>query len=655
MKALFCRFSISNSRPATHRTAMRLPALGLLLLLIACGDDLDPVDASQPDAASSVDGSIADGLAADATPDDAAPDDAALDAASDDATVDAAPDDATLDAAPDDATVDAAPDDAPVDAAPDDATVDAAPDDATVDASVDATVDASVDASVDATVDASVDATVDAAPVDADVTSPVITEVETSGGSTQVRQFSTVTLVITGDRLAAATSVIVGAITAPIVTRSDTQLTVTLAVPHGHAAGPLGVTVTTPDGVVTAPAAVTITHFIVAPTAPPGGRGTYDSPITICDPTLTLGTAGDTFELLAGEHVCNDLLVLTGGFRMIGAGAGVTFVDTAGWEVFTATGTTLIASFTLRRGTFYTSNELPRFTFRDIEAVAMLLDALDRGEATFERIQVVGAGLVSVGGFASMTITDVDLTGPVIGLGTAIQLEEGTATLTGVSIRRFGTGVAITAPATAGTCNHSVTLVGSDLIDVATGIDIGCGRAFLRDTTITDDPLAAPATAIGVDVDAGGVDLREGSRIEVTQIGVRASPGGCGGPEYHSSVVAADSTIIGDVTGVTHTPCDSSGVQLRRSVVRGGTTGLRAGCREASTCSYDLSGGNDLQVTSPTGHALVDDVGNFTEFDAPIDMVGSTLNGRSYAGQLIVGPAQVTPDYRISADGAIQF
>ena len=74
---------------------------------------------------------------------------------------------------------------------------------------------------------------------------------------------------------------------------------------------------------------------------------------------------------------------------------------------------------------------------------------------------------------------------------------------------------------------------------------------------------------------------------------------------------------------------------LRRSMVRGGTLGLRAGCRETHTCSYDLSGGNDLQVTSPTGFALVDGRGDVSVFDEPIDVAGSTLNGRSYAGQLV--------------------
>lgn len=32
-----------------------------------------------------------------------------------------------------------------------------------------------------------------------------------------------------------------------------------------------------------------------------------------------------------------------------------------------------------------------------------------------------------------------------------------------------------------------------------------------------------------------------------------------------------------------------------------------------------------------------------------------TLNGRSYAGQLIQGPASQPPDYSILTDGQIQF
>ncbi len=35
-----------------------------------------------------------------------------------------------------------------------------------------------------------------------------------------------------------------------------------------------------------------------------------------------------------------------------------------------------------------------------------------------------------------------------------------------------------------------------------------------------------------------------------------------------------------------------------------------------------------------------------------VNAVGTTLNGRSYAGSLIVGPAELAPDYKVDFAGA---
>jgi hypothetical protein len=573
-----------------------IAALGLIALA-ACGDDAPPP-------------------VADAAPDDAVPVDAAD------------PDAAPHDAAPDDA--------APGDATPDDAAPgDATPDDA-------------------ATVDAARDATVDAAPVDADLTSPIITDVETSTGSSQVRQFSTVTLVITGDRLAAATSVIVGAITTPIVTRADTQLTVSLAVPHGHAEGAFAVTVTTPDGVVTAPDAITITHFIVATTTLPGGRGTYDSPITLCDPVLATATAGDTVELLPGTHTCDQQQTMTGGFRMVGAGTAQTIVDSHGWELHAATGETLIANLTLHRSAVILNGRLPRLTFRDVAATTSLVWSYDDAVVTFERVTVTGAALVQAERDGSVVAIDVEVIAPPAGRA-AIELETGNVSLQRTTIRGFAVGVAITEPAQWGGCSHSVALTDSAIVDATVGVQVFCGRASLTRSRIVDDPLTAAVTTIGVDIDKGNVSIRDSSRLEVSQHAIRTSNADCGDSEHNSYIDVADSVVIGGSTGIDHDSCEFGRVTLRRSVVRGGTIAVGAGCFGDQDCPYDLSGGNDLQVTSPTGHALLDSRYELNEFAPPINMVGSTLNGRSYAGQRITGPAQITPDYRLLGDGTIQF
>ena len=56
-----------------------------------------------------------------------------------------------------------------------------------------------------------------------------------------------------------------------------------------------------------------------------------------------------------------------------------------------------------------------------------------------------------------------------------------------------------------------------------------------------------------------------------------------------------------------------------------------------------------------SGIALLDIREEPDEFNRTIDATGITLNGRSYAGQLIEGPASQPPDYEIRADGLIQF
>jgi hypothetical protein len=552
-----------------------------------------------------------------------------------------------------DATVDATVG-AAVDATVD-ATVDAAPDadvDAASDAPIDAPADAVPDAPVDAPVDAAPDATVDA-PVDADVTSPVVTDVETSDGFTEVRQFSTVTLVITGDRLAAATSVIVGAIVAPIVTRTDTQLTVTLTVPHGHAAGPLGVTVTTPDGVVTAPAAITITHFIVAPTAPPGGRGTYDSPITLCDPASTAATAGDTLELLAGTHTCPDRLSLVAGFRMIGAGTALTIVDTVGWDLFTTTGPSEIAHLTWRGASIEVGYADRPFSVHDLVAESAPLSCFDVCEVRFERVTATGS-LFDGSGYATVSATDVDITARPTSF-TALRIDEGSIGLTRTTVRGFQVAIAVNADPQGSDCQASVRLADSTIIDAVTGIAAGCDGVYLARSRIIDDPATATVARNGIALENGTIVVSDQSRIEVAETAIRGGGRGCAGfHEYNSQVNVSDAVIIGGTAGINQQSCDGGGMTLRSSTVRGGTFGVRGQCFDGHVCRYELTG-NDLQVTSPTGHAWIDVRSSVGEFDPPTDATGTTFNGRSYAGQLITGPAQVTPDYWIQSNDVVQF
>jgi hypothetical protein len=79
---------------------------------------------------------------------------------------------------------------------------------------------------------------------------------------------------------------------------------------------------------------------------------------------------------------------------------------------------------------------------------------------------------------------------------------------------------------------------------------------------------------------------------------------------------------------------------------------------DGSSSTADLGndggpGGNQLSVVS--GVALLDARPNPFEFEGTVDCRGLALNGQSYAGQLIQGPASQLPDYQIDADGELQF
>ena len=100
---------------------------------------------------------------------------------------------------------------------------------------------------------------------------------------------------------------------------------------------------------------------------------------------------------------------------------------------------------------------------------------------------------------------------------------------------------------------------------------------------------------------------------------------------------------------------DDNVLRMRDSVVAGQT--VAAVQIEQDDSFFDLgdSGdgdGNQLSVVSGTALA---DLRTDPLFWPTIEATGTTLNGNAYAGQLIQGPTVLAPDYRIVADGSIQF
>jgi hypothetical protein len=117
--------------------------------------------------------------------------------------------------------------------------------------------------------------------------------------------------------------------------------------------------------------------------------------------------------------------------------------------------------------------------------------------------------------------------------------------------------------------------------------------------------------------------------------------------------VVEDVTVVGGGVGI---QLADGGLKLRRSTLSGQSV---ASVQLFGQAAADLGtamdpGGNALAVT--TGFALDDARTAPSMMTGLIQAAGTTLNGRSYAGQLLDGPASAAPDYRLaSGAAAIQF
>jgi hypothetical protein len=624
--------------------------------------------------------------------DDGGPPDASLDASTADAAVDApvsgdASPDAAIDAAPD-APLDAAPD-APLDAAPD-APLDAAPD-APLDAAPDAPVDAAPDAPLDAAPDAPVDAAPDA-PADASTTAPIITDVVRADGGRQARQFSTIQIVVTGERLVGATAVTLGPLTATSVTASDTELRATVDVPHAFPPSSLALTVTTPGGTTTHHDAILTTYGIVAPGAS-GGRGTYESPHGLCDENL-FGDYGDRFELLAGRHVA-PCYVHPGGASIVGAGRDLTtVVDLSSVFPGAGTGRTVIVSdltfegevsgepiiqatgqvggmVVIRNVSFAGDREVVNSRNYDVgltvdglhargsgsavEAEDVIVTA-SRFEGQFIAIQAWRHATVSGSTFIDC-VTAVSAHGAFVtgssfeGCDTALSIGARTVEVRDSTFSRCGTGIRTSARPWSDEV-PGVLIDDSVFLDTPTGVVVSSGGIRVQGTMFLDR-TEPTYQSFAVEMLHGRLTVRD-SVIDVLGDGLRTVMN-C---EMSSMVELTDNVIDAGYTGVLHAACDTGYLVMRRNRITGGNAAVDINVIDNIPSTHDLGrpddpGGNELVVTSPTGYALIDR--RNAETINHLTMSGSTLNGRSYAGQTVQGPAAVPPDYLITDRDVIEF
>lgn len=495
-----------------------------------------------------------------------------------------------------------------------------------------------------------------------------IAAVDNGFGGDELRQSSSASITITGTHLAGATRVTVGTMDATIDRATATELRASLFVPYGYAPGPVDVTVETPAETMVAPAALEVTPYVLAPTGAIGGRGTYESPMHLCDPALqTFANGpgyGDLVQLLGGVHACAGAPLLAAGITIEGALDGSTIVQGVGDQGFQflfypdPTRPTAI-----RRISFAAPRAQPSILFSD-------------GDLTLERIR---DGEVQVESGAVVIVEDYHFEGPTGATADdwALDLVAFDLTLTDVAVRcEGGSGIRVAAreqPILHGEgvvervrvehCERGLQigrlanldeapqleLEDVELFDNRYGLSMTAGYVTAHGLEVSGDPLTPLASEIGIDLANGYLFLLGGeTRGQLTGISQQTSGGGGFEPVAVLSVDGHE--IIGGRYGIEFYGYDN-GTQLgvRNSTIRDQTAAsvLVRGGYESHVDLGTISspGNNALSVVS--GYAIDERRSDTLYGYEWIDAHGTTLNALGYDGNSITGPARIAPDFRI--------
>jgi hypothetical protein len=533
----------------------------------------------------------------------------------------------------------------------------------------DAPSDAADDASmIDAPIDSPPDAPIDAPPTYG------VSAVATVDGYSEVRQGSsaffgldfTAHLVVTGTFLADVDNVMVGPLSCAITSTAASEVRCDLDVPHGYPPGPLTVTVHSPsNGTATSPNPITITFVTAGPDAAPGsGNGTRQSPFNLCDIGSVMFNSytysGDTIDVLPGTHTCTGFVGVDNGVDIRGAGVGVTIVG-PGFQGFDG-GYAIVGD---PNGVTHVTG----ISFVDPAGPAVRLDDCCGGNPG-----LVVDGIAVTGGTAGAILVAYQQIPPPLH---AIDIK---------NVSYDGAGIALDLPSSQGQLSN-ITAKNCDTAihgewQGTIGIDHLTVDSCARGILLTQGPQQAPSdpARAAINVDIADIHAQEvGARIERGHLGIGNATIVSNGPDgillldgtlsLTGSQLAANDTAL-DVTSFGDTSAnvsldgdmlaggrvgiefastgDAGRLVVRNSRVQGGDNGLIWDMGTLNN-SIDIGGGNDLIGGV---FAYVDG------YDHPfttVNAVGTTLNGHSYAGQLLVGPAQLAPDYNIILSGATQF
>jgi hypothetical protein len=493
----------------------------------------------------------------------------------------------------------------------------------------------------------------------------------TAGGSHQVRQGDSVEITVTGARLAGATSVTLGELTAGITFASDDRVLVTVEVPHGFEPQKLALTLTTPDGAVTRGDALESTFYVIAADARPHGRGTPDQPMALCDDQVLTVMPGDTLAIGAGVHRCAANLRLPGGIHIAGAGVATTILDGFnGLDIAEGSdqSVTTLTGLSIRTDSSFTRSVRVR-TFGG----SLLVDGL-AVEGPASGITVEESRLLSAG--RSVTIRNFQYRGSGNGLtletaatvsdstiadcATGITTRDARVMLHDLAVTGCTSGVILTSRFEAPPQPPVLAISDAVLRGNDTGIQIVNGVATLDRVTVDSGPEGDCTT--GVLLQRGRLTLEANSRIGCRQLGIHVLADVAGPLTADQGVRIDNAEVAGADVGIQIDETRRLGAQETGSLSsrhshldgRRAAVWLVAALASCNLGFPDDPGDNRLTAGS-TGFAFRDARRVSGAFPALTFAIGSTLNGHAYTDQRIVGPASLGEDYDLRENVGLEF
>jgi hypothetical protein len=484
------------------------------------------------------------------------------------------------------------------------------------------------------------DAGVDAGTgADASTGGMVIDSVLVDGSFTQVRQGTEFQILITGSGLESVNDITLDSafIYDPeTLVVTPTEVRAQMFLYHGSPPGPRTVTLVSPDGNALAPDAIEVTPFVVEADAAIDGRGTYESPMLYCGPLLGDALQGDIVLLRAGEHVCESRPYLGSGVEVRGEGVEATILRSPGFDFSTEQSQgasvqdlTVISSDPAGLVSFSTSGPV---AIRDVRLVGLGIDSGPARE-------------FSQPGFVLERVDISDC-------ATGVSLADGRWTITDVTVEGCDTGMRL-AGDRFNELSFTVDVTDVELLDNRLGIATAHATLRVIDTAVRDIEATPTVAEYGIRVSSGYLTV---SNVEITGVdlvGVGAYTTVVG-DDYDRALLTMSGLVVeGGLYGV---EASGSGegvfVQMANAVIRDQSVAAFS-FRGIESSGFQL---DNVELSVSSGFALEDMRGDPEILHAVNSALSTTLNGRSYEGQLIEGPVDMPPDLRIVDNGAaVQF